>query len=112
MAEKVSILVGALRTVLKRVGLVVHRVDDSIPAAEQYSPAGAAAATASFDASPRSLSDALKQLAHIKVPGLHDMGQPIERALHDAAEYHDSNAVHVAHQAMEDDRLGKSRIAL
>jgi hypothetical protein len=30
VAEKVSILLGALRSALRRVGLVVHTVDDSL----------------------------------------------------------------------------------
>lgn len=113
VAEKVSILLGALRSALKRVGLVVHTVDDSLPASEQHSRNAAADVPSTTGSpSPRTQSGSLDHIGNIKIPGIHSFSEPIERVLHDAAEYHDSKAMHVAHEAMQGDRVHKNHIAM
>ncbi|KAF6258586.1 hypothetical protein COO60DRAFT_1460570 [Scenedesmus sp. NREL 46B-D3] len=166
VAEKVTILLGALRSALRRVGLVVQTVDDSLvpledklkgPAVQEaqcgtcrvlirtvfiqtvlqsapaqaalnitehnnvaaHSPSFKAAATASRVLNQSALlliciictmlQDAFAQ-PHSpgKALGLHSIGLKVEQALQDAAEYKDSHAAQVAHDAMQDDRLHRA----
>lgn len=95
---------GALRTAFRRVGLVVQTADDSVPTPQQHLPSAAFAAEFPDASSPppRTHSGSIDHLGWVKIPGVHTMGEPIERALHDAAEYHDSKAVQVAHEALAD----------
>lgn len=116
VAEKVSMLMWALRSALKRVGLVVETVDDSLPASEHSLPASEQhSPTAAGDTNIAMLGSRTQSGGHlgpIKIPGIHSLGEPIERMFHDAAEYHDSKAMHVAHEAMEGGRVSKNRIAM
>ncbi|WIA18965.1 hypothetical protein OEZ85_003634 [Tetradesmus obliquus] len=97
VAEKVSIVLGALRSALRRVGLAVTTVDDSlVPLEDKIKEPG------QQDGSPRLHSPS-------KVPGLHSIGHKVDQVLQDAAEFKDSHAAHVAHDAMLEDRLHRDR---
>lgn len=90
-------MLGALRSALRRVGLVVHTVDDSLVPLEDKLKDPAVQETSPRPASPS------------KLPGLHSIGHKVEQVLQDAAEFKDSHAAHVAHDAMLEDRLHRDR---